>query len=148
MGRAVSMVGAVFALVCLVLVLLVVPAGAQDGGIRPGTAADGSNPENPSDNPTIITIAARGCTVAAGASITLEDGDGTRAIFIDGERGITIISQDGRPRMGAGPARPRSSGLERWGLAWPSALWQRAWGWSSLTRPRISPVGLRNGWLA
>ena len=103
MGRAVSMVGAVFALVCLVLVLLVVPAGAQDGGIRPGTAADGSNPENPSDNPTIITIAARGCTVAAGASITLEDGDGTRAVFTDGDRGITIISQDGRPRIEGPP---------------------------------------------
>src|SRR5215217_5184803 len=103
MGRAVSLVGAVFALVCVVLVLLVVPAGAQDGGIPPGTAADGSNPENPSGNPTIITIAARGCTVAAGASITLEDGDGTRAVFTDGDRGITIISQDGHPRIEGPP---------------------------------------------
>lgn len=103
MGRAVSLVGAVFALLCVVLVLLVVPAGAQDGGIPPGTAASGSNPDNPSDNPTIITIAASGCTVAAGASITLEDGDGTRAIFTDGDRGITIISQDGRPRIEGPP---------------------------------------------
>src|SRR5918997_4408956 len=103
MGRAVSLVGAVFALVCVVLVLLVVPAGAQDGGIHLPTAADGSNPENPSDNPTIITIAARGCTVAAGASITLEDGDGTRAVFTDGDRGITIISQDGHPRIEGPP---------------------------------------------
>jgi len=103
MGRAVSLVGAVFALLCAVLVLLVVPAGAQDGGIPPGTAANGSNPDNPSDTPTIVTIAASGCTVAAGASITLEDGDGTRAIFTDGDRGITIISQDGRPRIEGPP---------------------------------------------
>jgi hypothetical protein len=103
MGRAVSLVGAVLALLCAVLVLLVVPAGAQDGGIPPGTAANGSNPDNPSDNPTIVTIAASGCTVAAGASITLEDGDGTRAIFTDGESGITIISQDGRPRIEGPP---------------------------------------------
>jgi hypothetical protein len=103
MGRAVSLCG-IFALFCVVLALLVVPAGAQqDGGIPPGTAANGSNPENPSDNPTLITIAASGCTVAAGASITLEDGDGTRAIFTDGERGITIISQDGRPRIEGPP---------------------------------------------
>jgi len=99
MGRAVSLVGAVFALSCAVTVFWVIPAGAQDGGIPPGTAANGTNPVNPSDNPTIITIAAGGCTVAAGASITLQDGDGTRAIFTDGEREITIISQDGRPRI-------------------------------------------------
>ncbi len=103
MGRAVSLFGAVFALLCVALVLFVLPAGAQDGGIPPGTAANGSNPDNPSDNPTIVTIAASGCTVAAGASITLEDGDGTRAIFTDGERGITIISQDGRPRIEGPP---------------------------------------------
>jgi hypothetical protein len=103
MGRTVSLVGAVFALFCVVLVLLVVPARAQDGGIPPGTAATGSNPDNPSDTPRIITIAASGCTVAAGASITLEDGDGTQAIFTDGEKGITIISQDGRPRIEGPP---------------------------------------------
>ena len=99
MGQAVSLVGAVFALSCVVTAFWVIPAGAQDGGIPPGTAANGTNPDNPSDNPTIITIAAGGCTVAAGASITLQDGDGTRAVFTDGERGITIISQDGRPRI-------------------------------------------------
>jgi hypothetical protein len=99
MGRAVSLIGAVFALLCVALVLFVLPAGAQDGGIPPGTAATGTNPDNPSDTPRIITIAASGCTVAAGASITLEDGDGTRAIFTDGDRGITSISQDGRPRI-------------------------------------------------
>ena len=51
----------------------------------------------------VIVVAASGCTVAAGASITLEDGDGTRAIFTDGDRGITIISQDGRPRIEGPP---------------------------------------------
>jgi hypothetical protein len=103
MGRAVSMFGAALALMCVVLVILVMPAGAQDGGIPPGTAATGSNPVNPSDPPRVITIAASGCTVAAGASITLEDGDGTQAIFTDGEKGITIISQDGRPRIEGPP---------------------------------------------
>ena len=99
MGRAVSLVGAVLALLCVVLVLLVVPAGAQDGGIPPGTAANGVDTDNNNSPPDVIVVAASGCTVAAGASITLEDGDGTRAIFTDGDRGITIISQDGRPRI-------------------------------------------------
>ena len=103
MGRAVSLVGVVFALLCVVLVLLVMPAAAQDGGIPPGTAAKGSNPDNPSDPPRVITVAASGCTVAGGASITLEDGDGTQATFTDGERGITIISQDGRPKIEGPP---------------------------------------------
>ena len=103
MGRTVTLCGGVFALFCVVLVLLVVPAGAQNGGIPPGTAADGSNPDNPNSPPTVVTIAASGCTVAAGASITLEDGDGTQAIFTDGESGITIISQDGRPRIEGPP---------------------------------------------
>ena len=105
MGRAVSLVGAVFALICFALALCcVLPAGAQDGGgIPPGTAANGSNPDNPSAPPNTVTIAASGCTVAAGASITLEDGDGTQAKFTDGDRGITIISQDGRPRIEGPP---------------------------------------------
>jgi hypothetical protein len=103
MGRAVSLVGAVFALFCVVLVLLVVPAGAQDGGIPPGTAANGVDTDNNNSPPDVIVVEASGCTVAAGASITLEDGDGTRAIFTDGDRGITIISQDGRPRIEGPP---------------------------------------------
>ena len=103
MGRAVSLIGAVFALLCVVLVLLVVPAGAQDGGIPPGTAANGVDTDNNNSPPDVIVVAASGCTVAAGASITLEDGDGTRAIFTDGDRAITIISQDGRPRIEGPP---------------------------------------------
>jgi hypothetical protein len=103
MARAVSLVGAVFVLFCVLLVLLVVPAGAQDGGIPPGTAANGVDTDNNNSPPDVIVVAASGCTVAAGASITLEDGDGTRAIFTDGDRGITIVSQDGRPRIEGPP---------------------------------------------
>jgi hypothetical protein len=103
MGRAVSLVAAVFALLCVVLVLLVAPAGAQDGGIPPGTPANGVDTNNDNSPPDVIVVAASGCVVAAGASITLEDGDGTQAIFTDGDRGITIISQDGRPRIEGPP---------------------------------------------
>jgi hypothetical protein len=103
MGRAVSSCGAVFALVCVALVLLVESAGAQDGGIVPGTAANGVDTDDNNSPPDVIVVAANGCTVAAGASITLEDGDGTRAIFTDGDRGITILSQDGRPRIEGPP---------------------------------------------
>jgi hypothetical protein len=104
MGRTVSLFGAVFAMLCVVLVLLVVPAGAQDGGgIPPGTAATGVDTDNNNSPPDVVVVAASGCTVAAGASITLEDGDGTRAIFTDGDRGITIVAQDGRPRIEGPP---------------------------------------------
>jgi hypothetical protein len=100
MGRTFSFIGAVFALLCVVLVLFVLPAGAQDGGgIPPGTAANGVDTDNNNSPPDVIVVAATGCTVAAGASITLEDGDGTRAIFTDGDRGITIVSQNGHPRI-------------------------------------------------
>jgi hypothetical protein len=44
-------------------------------------------------------IAANACTVSPGASITLADGDGTRARFVDGEREITITTQEGHPRI-------------------------------------------------
>ena len=103
MGRTVSVSGAVFALLCVGLVFLVAPAGAQDGGIPPGTAARGVDTENNNRPPDVVVVAANGCTVAAGASITLEDGDGTRAIFTDGDRGITILSQDGHPRIEGPP---------------------------------------------
>jgi hypothetical protein len=104
MGRTVSLFGTVFALLGLVLVLLVLPAGAQDGGgIPPGTAANGVDTDNNNSPPDVIVVAASGCVVAAGASITLEDGDGTRAIFTDGDRGITILAQDGHPRIEGPP---------------------------------------------
>jgi len=47
----------------------------------------------------LIDVAASDCTVSPGASITLEDGDGTRAIFTDQQRGITISAQDGSPTI-------------------------------------------------
>ena len=105
MGRAVSLFGAVFALICFALALCcVLPAGAQDGGgIPPGTAANGVDTDNNNSPPDVILVEASGCTVAAGASITLEDGDGTRAIFTDGDRGITIVAQDGSPRIEGPP---------------------------------------------
>lgn len=103
MGRTVSVSWALVALLCVGLVLLMAPAGAQEGGIPPGTAARGVDTENNNRPPDVIVVAASGCTVAAGATITLADGDGTRAIFTDGDRGITILSQDGRPRIEGPP---------------------------------------------
>ena len=103
MGRMVSLFGAVLTLLGVVLVLFVLPAGAQDGGIPPGTAANGVDTDNNNSPPDVIVVAAGGCTVAAGASITLEDGDGTQAIFTDGVRAITIIAQNGHPRIEGPP---------------------------------------------
>jgi len=40
----------------------------------------------------VVTIAAQGCTVSEGASITLEDPDGTQAQFVDGQLDIEITS--------------------------------------------------------
>jgi hypothetical protein len=104
MGRTIPLFGAVSALLGVVLVLFVLPAGAQDvGGIPPGTAANGVDTDNNNSPPDVVVVAASGCVVAAGASITLEDGDGTRAIFTDGARGITILAQDGHPRIEGPP---------------------------------------------
>src|SRR5919199_3735685 len=100
MRRAVSLFGAAFVLLCIVLVFLAVPVGAQDsGGIPPGTAANGVDTEHSNNPPDVIVVAASDCAVSPGASITLEDGDGTRAIFTDKERGITISAQNGHPRI-------------------------------------------------
>jgi hypothetical protein len=46
-----------------------------------------------------VTIAAEGCTVSEGSSITLEDGDGTQARFVDGQLGIEITSTGGQITM-------------------------------------------------
>jgi len=59
-------------------------------GSASGTPAQGTNPDSPSSPPDLLTIAAAGCTVSEGASITLEDGDGTQALFVDGQLGIEI----------------------------------------------------------
>ncbi|HJQ29292.1 MAG TPA: hypothetical protein VJ827_08120 [Rubrobacter sp.] len=100
MRRAVSLSGAVFALLCIVLFLFVLPAGAQDdGGIPPGTPANGVDTSRQDDPPDVVVVAAKNCRVSPGASITLEDGDGTQATFTDGAKGITITDQNGRPRI-------------------------------------------------
>src|SRR5215204_6619948 len=100
MRRAVTLAGTVFVLICIVLVLVAIPAGAQDsGGIPPGTAANGVDTDNNNSPPDVILVQADACTVSPGASITLEDGDGTRAVFTDQERGITISDQDGSPTI-------------------------------------------------
>jgi hypothetical protein len=97
MRRVISLTGTLFVLLCIVLVA---PAGAQDsGGIPPGTAANGVDTDNNNSPPDAIMVAADDCTVSPGASITLEDGDGTQARFVDGEKGITITDQDGHPRI-------------------------------------------------
>jgi hypothetical protein len=104
MRRVLSLAGTSFVLSCFVLVLIAVPAGAQDsGGIPPGTAATGVDTDNTNSPPDLIDVAASDCTVSPGASITLEDGDGTRAVFTDQQRGITISAQDGSPTI-AGPS--------------------------------------------
>jgi hypothetical protein len=78
----------------LVLALFVVPAIAQDAGSGPpaGTPAPGSNPDSPSSPPDLVTIQAEDCRVSGSASVTLEDGDGTTARFVDGQRGIEITA--------------------------------------------------------
>jgi hypothetical protein len=79
------------ALSVVCLLLLTLPAAAQEGPL-PGTPAQGTNPDSPSSPPDLVTIAAVGCTVSEGASITLEDPDGTQAQFVDGQLGIEITS--------------------------------------------------------
>ena len=103
--RVLSLTGTSFVLSCLGLVLLVAPAGAQDtGGILPGTAATGVDTDNTNSPPDLIEVAASDCTVSPGASITLEDGDGTRAIFTDQQLEITISATNGRPTIAGPPA--------------------------------------------
>ena len=55
--------------------------------------------DNTNSPPDLIEVAASDCTVSPGASITLEDGDGTRAVFTDQQRGITISAQNGSPTI-------------------------------------------------
>ena len=76
-----------------VLGLFVVPAIAQDTGAGPpaGTPVTASNPESPSSPPNLFVIPARDCRVSEGASVTLEEEDGTRARVVDG-RGVDITA--------------------------------------------------------
>ena len=100
MRRVVALSGTVFVLLCIALVLVAFPVGAQDsGGIPPGTAANGVDTDDNNSPPDAVLVAADDCTVSPGASITLEDGDGTRARFVDGQLGATISEQDGSPKI-------------------------------------------------
>ncbi len=71
--------------------LFALPVPAQESPLT-GTPAQGTNPDSPSSPPDVVTIAAPGCTVSEGAGITLEDPDGTHALFIDGQLEIEITS--------------------------------------------------------
>jgi hypothetical protein len=100
MLRVLSLAGTSFVLSCFVLVLIGVPVGAQESGvIPPGTAATGVDTDNTNSPPDLIEVAASDCTVSPGASITLEDGDGTRAVFTDQQRGITISAPNESPTI-------------------------------------------------
>jgi hypothetical protein len=100
MQRVLSLAGTSFVLLCFVPVLIAAPVGAQNsGGIPPGTAATGVDTDNNNSPPDVIEVADSDCTVSPGASITLEDGDGTRAVFTDKARGITISAPNGRPKI-------------------------------------------------
>src|SRR5215218_1172677 len=79
------------ALSVMCLGLCALPAAAQEGSLL-GTPAQGTNPDSPSSPPDLVTIAAQGCTVSEGSSITLEDTDRTQAQFVDGQLGIEITS--------------------------------------------------------
>ncbi len=90
-----------FSLLCIVLILSVVPVGAQESdGIPPGTPARASNPDNPSSPPDTIIVASEGCDqVEEGATVTLEDGDAaqpTQVRLVDGTQDIEITEADGR----------------------------------------------------
>lgn len=80
-----------FAVSVTLTLVFAAAAGAQNetSGIPTGTAAQGSNPDNTSAPPDVITIAAD-CTVDEGASITVADSDGTEAVFTDGQQEIEI----------------------------------------------------------
>lgn len=98
---AVTTLGRLFLLCTMLLLCLGVfalPAAAQQGP-PPGTPANGINPDSPSSPPDLVTIAAEGCRVSEGASVTLEDGDGTEARFVDGQESIEITSTSDQIRI-------------------------------------------------
>ena len=95
-ARRVSLIsGATFvSLLCIALILSAVPVGAQEsgGGIPTGTPARGTDTGNTNDPPDLVTIAVNDCTVSPGASVILEDGDGTQAQVVNGEEQVTITA--------------------------------------------------------
>ena len=88
----------------VVVSLLAGPTWAQGTGtegIPVRTTATGVDTGGTNDLPDLVRIAASDCTVTRGASVTLEDGDGTRAEFVDDERGVTTTAPGGRPQIRA-----------------------------------------------
>jgi hypothetical protein len=80
--------------------------GAGAEGIPVGTPAAGQDTDNTNSPPDLIVVSANDCTVAAddsAVSITVEDGDGTSARFVDGQEAVTITAPGGRPQI-QGPA--------------------------------------------
>jgi hypothetical protein len=109
MRRAVSLSGAIFALLCIVLTLFVVPVAAQNGGaqnesggIPSGTPVIPSKTSGGDDNPRVFTVQSRGCKVPdRGATVTVQDQDGTRFKYRDGSE-VTITG------VGSGQVRLES----------------------------------------
>jgi hypothetical protein len=91
MRRAVSLSGAGFALLFILVILFMLPAGAQnEGGIPPGTPVTPSETSGGDDNPRVFTVESRGCRVPEqGATVTVQDQDGTRFKYRDGPE-VTI----------------------------------------------------------
>ena len=76
--------------------------GAGAEGIPVGTPAAGQDTDNTNSPPDLIVVSANDCTVAAdesAVSITVEDGDGTSARFVDGQKAVTITASNGQPQI-------------------------------------------------
>lgn len=95
--RGFSVVLLVFgAVVSIYMVLLAGPISAQDSddgsGPPTGTPVNAQNTNNPSSPPNLFTIPVESCTVVdTGASVTLEESDGTQGRVVDGE-GVEITA--------------------------------------------------------
>ena len=95
--RGLSVVLLVFgAVVSIYMLLLASPISAQDSndgqGPPAGTPVNAQNTNNPSSPPNLFTIPAQNCTVAdTGASVTLEESDGTQGRVVDGQ-GVKITA--------------------------------------------------------
>jgi hypothetical protein len=97
-GRVIGLLLLAFVVLLFSMIfLLSAPEAQTGGGAGPpaGTAARGQNPNNPSDNPRLITIPAQSCTVSPGATVTLADDEGeTQAVFTEGQNGIEITATE------------------------------------------------------
>jgi hypothetical protein len=102
--RGLSVVLLVFgAVVSIYMLLLASPISAQDSndgqGPPAGTPVNAHNTNNPSSPPNLFTIPAQNCTVAdTGASVTLEESDGTQGRVVDGQ-GVKITATDAQIRI-------------------------------------------------